>query len=455
MAFLSPSECASGSFPVSYSSPVPPQPDAGGAAGGGGLPPWIITGSVSSGPDGPEQAGNPWPLIGSVPKGTDGPEQAGSPWLLNRRCQYQLQDHLFEILPIGARERACHRVSGDVPKKPLSVVVNDAGRARLANVYHCGNPWICPVCAPVIAARRASEIGDALRCADSEGFRWLKLAFTCAHTKDDSLQAVLDLQVQALRRFKACRSVSVLRASVGYVDSITAKEVTWSSVNGWHPHQHEYWMCNLPSDFDLGSFRAELESEWIAALEAKGLSGKPGVALYVGVMQPTEIDNASGYLAKSGIAAGYLAKSVSAVVSSHKPDYKAGHMTPLELLSVGAAWSDSLFLDFWRAFKGRKQIVMGNKIVRAYRGFEVNKLDGDSEIVKKAASVKSDETEVCQLGKGELKILRYQKRLPAFLELIENDGVDKALEYLELCIETYRESEYRKAVVYLKAKGVF
>lgn len=386
-----------------------------------------------------------------------------SPHLQKRKSAYRLHDRLSRLLPAGSRESACHRF---VSRAGACVVASETAghvHARYAKTYRCGNVWVCPLCAPIVAAARAAEIGAILRCGDGEGFRFLKLALTCRHSSQDKLADLLKRQVKALAAFKNSRVVRRIRAAIGYVDSITAKEATWGPLSGWHPHQHEYWQCNLPKDFCLAVVAKELELEWIKALAKHGLDGAAGVALFVGLMKRDEIKQgtASGYLSKSGTAAGYLAKAGAAIeiagqaVKGGGRKHKIGHYHPMQLLSLEKKWADALFLEFYEAFRCRKQIVVGKLLKRVYDGLDVPEEQSNGELVAKQDRVKANERVVFSLPHRGLFVLRKYGVAVCVLELVEEGKETEARELVDVTMERERNDAYERAVSFLTCRGLF
>lgn len=392
------------------------------------------------------QAPEPWESTDTVSAGELGASGR------KRAVRFELQDRLQGLLPSESRECACHRVP---VKSGASVVLADNGRARYQGVARCGNVWVCPLCAPVIAAERSKQVASVLRWGSAEGFNFLKLTFTCRHALGDSLLDVMAKQVSALRSFKASRPVRRLRGLLGYVDSITAKEATWGPSAGWHPHQHEYWMCNL-ADVDLAAVEKELSAEWLKALRRHGLDGAAGVALHLGKMKRDEIISgaATGYLTKSGTAAGYLTKSGTAaalelaggVGKQGKKGHKQGHYSQMELLALGESWADRLFLEFFSAFKNRKQLTFGRVILRAYRELFGTVPGDDFEVVQQEDNEKPGEVRVISLEPRQLWALRKAKQAVKVLELVEKGLVDKAMDLIEEVWERFNRECYRLAM---------
>lgn len=392
-------------------------------------------------------------------------EKAGrSSWSLeNRQFRYWLLDRLHSILPSDCRETACHRISSD----SSSVTLNRAtGKARYCGVCRCENPWVCPLCAPVIQAARAEQVSSVLKWGHAEGVAFLKLAFTCAHALGDPLADLLDRQVKALRSFKGSRAVRDMLREIGFIGSITSKEATWGPSAGWHPHQHEYWMCSRVDGVDLDSLKAKLSAQWSRACERQGLYANPAFGLFLGRMKEDEIKAgaASGYLTKSGTAASYLVKSGTAAAieiaggaykQASKP-HKQGHHAPMELLAMGERWADELFLEFYHAFKGRKQLVFSRAILRIYGDLFGTEPGEDWEPIEVDNGCQKDDEAVIALDYGQLNALREAKKAVRVLELVELGRVREAEDLIERVWADWVDARYRRAVArYRKAGAAF
>ena len=389
-------------------------------------------------------------------------EKAGrSSWSLeNRQFRYWLLDRLHGLLPYESRERACHRISSD----SSSVTLNRAtGKARYCGVCRCENPWVCPLCAPIIQAARAEQVSSVLKWGHAEGVAFLKLAFTCAHELGDPLADLLDRQVKALRSFKGARAVRLLLREIGFIGSVTSKEATWGPSAGWHPHQHEYWMCSRVDGVDLDLLKAKLSAQWSRACERQGLYANPAFGLYLGRRKEDEIKAGaeSGYLTKSGTAAGYLVKSGTAAAielaggaykQASKP-HKQGHLSPMELLATDRPWADELFLEFYRAFKGRKQLVFSRAILRIYGDLFGTEPGEDWEPVEVDNGYQKDDEVVIALDYGRLNALREAKKAVTVLELVESGRIREAADLVERVWADWVDERYRRAVAWYRADG--
>jgi hypothetical protein len=281
----------------------------------------------------------------------------------------------------------------------------------------------------------------------------------------DPLASLLDRQVKAIRSFKSSRGTRAILKSIGYIGSITSKEATWGPSSGWHPHQHEYWMCNLEGrEFDCAEVHAALSREWVKACARQGLRANPAFALHLGQMKADEImaGVASGYLSKSGTAAGYLTKSGTAAAieiagGSYKQGvkpHKQGHYTPMELLALDEKWADELFLEFYHAFKGRKQLVFSRAILRIYGDLFGTVPGDDFEPLEVDDGFFREDEDVIRLDYGELGALRAARKAVQVLELVEAGMVGVARQLIEDVVMSANEAKYRAAISHYRKKGV-
>ena len=161
----------------------------------------------------------------------------------------------------------------------VGVRYTEKAGAGFAGLSTCGRVWLCPVCNAKIMARRALEIGVALRWAAANDLHIVWGSLTCRHSVRDPLADLMEIQRTAWRAMvsgRAWRDVSttmrlthvhdgcedtcerrfdtVDTGAEGRVGYIRATELTIGNLNGWHPHYH-------PMIFVRGS---EKFAQWIA-----------------------------------------------------------------------------------------------------------------------------------------------------------------------------------------------
>ncbi len=231
------------------------------------------------------------------------------------------------------------------------------GRARYRKLQTCGSVWVCPVCALIVAERRAEEIRLALAALTAAGGSAAFATFTVSHGRGDSLERVLEGFLAAFRYLSSKPSYKRLRARYGVVGYIRVLEVT-NGRNGWHPHTHVLFCFErVLSEGDVERFADELYPLWQSACAREGLVMSRQYGLHVVPAYGT----VEAYLAKFGrspkwdisreMAKGHVksGRSVAGVVQ----------LTPMQLLEAAHAGDDRcgrLFAEFAERFNGKAQI---------------------------------------------------------------------------------------------------
>ncbi|MGL5505839.1 MAG: hypothetical protein ACRDCL_20120, partial [Aeromonas veronii] len=159
----------------------------------------------------------------------------------------------------------------------------------------CALPWLCPICSPKIAERRANEIQQAMGQCLAQGGQVLMPTFTIPHGRQDPLSDTLRLIKDALRWMVSHRQYKQLQSRLGVQGRIIATEINHGEANGWHPHFHELWFFE-GSGVDAAQLEKDLHVLWVAACHKFGLgtpSRKHGVVVQDG-------SRAASYVAKMG-----------------------------------------------------------------------------------------------------------------------------------------------------------
>lgn len=153
--------------------------------------------------------------------------------------------------------------------------------AHVSNVMRCASPWVCPVCTPVIREERAAEIDEALTRHLAAGGGGLFATFTVRHHLGDGLGERLDSVLDALHWVLKGAAWRKRAERFGYLGLIRAVEVTWSPVNGWHPHVHAALLFARPLTADEQADVSDLLfTRWAARCRQLGfgeLHGTHGV----------------------------------------------------------------------------------------------------------------------------------------------------------------------------------
>lgn len=228
--------------------------------------------------------------------------------------------------------------------------------ASYCNLMVCGSVWTCPVCAAKITERRKVELEQAVKaCNENNGSVYMQ-TFTFSHRKMDDLKESLAAFKQAREDSRKGRAGIKLREDHQILGTISCLEVTWSAVNGWHPHQHELVFFG-EKDIDATAYERAMCSQWEKAIIKNGLRiNKHGYKFdqtYGGV---------ADYIAKWGHEPNGPVWGVEAeLTKGHLKKGKgvARSYTPFGLLQEsfnGNAWASNLFVEYASAFKGRSQL---------------------------------------------------------------------------------------------------
>jgi hypothetical protein len=211
----------------------------------------------------------------------------------------------------------------------------------------CGSVWVCPVCAAKIGERRRCEAETALGAAREQGLSVLLLTYTFSHGPLDTLSGSLKRFLRAQKSMSESRSYKRLMALYGAVGTIKALECS-VGFNGWHPHRHVLLILDAPlSALEVVALEAAVYVLWSAAAGKSGL----GMDRRHGLTVQSTWGAVGDYVAKWGIAAELT-----------KPKMGRGaHLSPFQLLGLvadtGEAAALSLFREYAREFKGRRQLV--------------------------------------------------------------------------------------------------
>lgn len=244
-----------------------------------------------------------------------------------------------------------------------------SGGWAVSGVKRCASPWACPICSPLIAARRGEEIANARRAYDGPV---TFLTLTMQHSIEDDLKTLLDRLTKAFRRFtqrRAWRNLNVF----GY---ISALEITYGS-NGWHPHRHILVFGVEPKVI------ASLAAVWA---DVVGKTGGHASMLH-GFDARAADDKASSYLAKLGyeLSAGALKASspwrfalqaCDRAEGTESRSHAAALWTEFESATAGRAairWSVGLRDKLGVEVLEDEEAAVGDPVLTGADGYEIDK----------------------------------------------------------------------------------
>lgn len=229
-------------------------------------------------------------------------------------------------------------------------------RAWFANVWCCGSPWHCAICAARIARARRRYLRELEHQAARRGLGIGLHTLTTPHGAGDDLEGLLERLSRARRYMRSGRAWQRFRARWGWIGEVRTLEVTHGR-NGWHPHFHALHFCErTPAGHDRVRFRRELFCLWARASRRAGL-GLPsywhGVHVAWGDRRQAGTDCVADYIAKWGFAG-------EVTGATAKLGGRTGGRTPWELLAASETdrRAARLWVQYAEAFAGRKQLVV-------------------------------------------------------------------------------------------------
>lgn len=302
-------------------------------------------------------------------------------------------------------------------------------RAHFSGLMVCGSVWTCPPCAAKVSERRKNEVVQATDLHKGQGGGLYMVTWTTSHKRHDELGDWLGKFSAARARMRRQRGYRELLATLGYVGSVRALEVTYGDANGWHPHEHGLWLLAKPLSFrQLTWMRSKLFELWRDACEAEGLplpNRKAGVNVVVA-------ESAAEYIAKFGREPRWGVGSEMA--KQHSKRGGVASMTPFDLLRRYHDSSDdgshkrfgALFVVFAKAFFGKRQIIWSRGLKEAFGIVEKS----DEEI---AAEEPDDAVELVRITAEQWRVVLHQKGdvRQLLLERAETGGYQAVVDFIQ------------------------
>jgi len=239
----------------------------------------------------------------------------------------------------------------------LPTIVRRGDAAALHGVARCRSPWVCPHCAPRLAARRAELLRPQVAGLLRQGYRPWLLTLTLRHSRESSLESLFDLLGKAWGRLTSGRAWSAIK-SAG-VEYLRGYDLTHGA-HGWHPHIHAVVL------FGSGVADPEVEARrlldrWIAAIRALG-----------GDVLPDGLDaQPCADAAKAARYASHMAGLWEVSAGVKKEAKVSGSRTVMDLAQAavrGDAEAIRLWSEYAVATQGRRALVCSQGLSLADEG---------------------------------------------------------------------------------------
>lgn len=300
----------------------------------------------------------------------------------------------------------------------------DGSRARFGGLTTCGSGWTCPVCAQRIAEVRRDELSAAMVKHVASGGRAHLVTLTFPHDATwqlSDLMARFDKARAAWKNSRAYKRILGKEGAAGCIGAVSSLEITHGA-NGWHPHLHmlvftrrslaEDEIEELKSGFRPGRREGEIGG-WMGQLLRVGLADRCDLAnIREHSLDVRGGEDAAGYIAKYGREESWGLSSE--LTRTHAKEGNNGGLTPFGLLqryTEGEAWAGAKFVEFARAFLG-KRLLTWSPGLRKLFDFEEDTSDEDA-----AAAELPEEKHVARITPEQWKIV------------IERDARADLLEY--------------------------
>lgn len=363
---------------------------------------------------------------------------------------YALRDISQRVLPADHRCQMCEQVPNYYCQKTGEhggVAKRKDGTHTLYGLGSCGDVRACPVCGNKVGLQRADEVKRVLAWHRANNGIAVLVTMTCRHTKTDVLSDILKSLSQAKRDFASYSAVKNCKKLLGYTNVISARDLTYSDNNGFHPHYHDIYL--IQSDFhSISYFKAlnpKLQSFAIKNdLTSKGnknlcltkirsfLANQWIVACVKNDMAPPT--NERGFDIQwrksdgTDAVGSYLVKWAYELSTPNKKVGKNGSITPLQILQR-VYTSDGEFVykyaKLWReyneAYKGLSSLYFGKGLKDAVG---INE-ETDEELADKPTNVI-----VRKFTHDERKAVVYYKRQRDVVRYFDNYSYEVADAYL-------------------------
>lgn len=184
----------------------------------------------------------------------------------DRRTRRWLEKELQRASTESLSSRLC-----GLPIGPVRVEISDVFIAHVSGIGHCGSPWCCPICAPVIRERVAQLYNEMATAADGLGWSMLFVVGTHRHHLGKGLAESFSVTSGACQATLQGRFWREFKRDHHYAGMVRTIEVDYGWLNGWHDHwQSLMFFRGELSDADVSSLQSWWFARWDAVCTAAG-----------------------------------------------------------------------------------------------------------------------------------------------------------------------------------------
>lgn len=260
----------------------------------------------------------------------------------------------------------------------------------------CGNPHVCPICAPRIAAKRGEYIKNAVHSIVSSGAFVYLLTLTFSHHANESIRNTIHDMADCKNRLFADRQVKRLLNGCGSLGRVTTFEFRYGS-NGVHPHYHILLVTRSP--LPLQSNDAENEMDYAAQSAESILKDAWKRVCSLNSRTCSEANGLDVELATTAGVADYCTKISHEMVSSQIKQGRAGaSFSFLQMLRYcriqynqgdreGLESMERVLIDLMLGSKGVRSVCISHKL---YTEFGLQPMAPDEELADESAEAEAE-----------------------------------------------------------------
>lgn len=294
---------------------------------------------------------------------------------INRSIRYKRQ----KISAMLAQTQTLHSVRNcmlQTPGNKVQVILSrSTGRAYYKGLITCGSVWDCPICSAKISARRSEEIKQGVSTWQEKGYKVVMVTYTMRHNLGDSLKDVSRTITDAIRFVHSGAPYIRIKEKYNIAGSISATEILFNPLNGWHYHKHQLLFIKSPH-LDYLSLEKWLYGRYNKYLNINGFGALPGIG--VKVSPPQDNDNLPEYISKWGL---------ENELTADNKDSESIH--PFELLDDDKY--HSRFIEYSRAMYGKRRLTWSRGL-RELLGLAVEL--SDEELAELSEITQDDQMEL-------------------------------------------------------------
>lgn len=325
--------------------------------------------------------------------------------------RYKMQDVAKKALPTE-RVSICYRQLLD---KLYGVEVwqhQTSRKAFYGKLAVCASVWNCPVCAAKISERRRQELKAIYDKHLATGGKVALLTVTFSHKRNDRLVDLIEKMTKATKQFFSGKKYDKIAKKMGILGTVKAFEITYSEVNGFHPHAH--YIIFYTSAVSIKNMQSEMRDRW------QNVTSKAGLEILRNIgLQLQDGEKAEEYMTKHG----NWGIDRELTKTHMKKGKNHASLTPFDFLRMYLDDQDEkylfLFREYANAVKGKRQLYYSKGLKQMY--------EVDDKTDEQLATEKIEKAElkaIIDYFDWKEKIAKDKRAM--LLDLVEKYGVQDA-----------------------------